>query len=344
MTRYFEFRNDTSDKFWEIRLDRKTVSLRWGKRGTNGQSKDKSFDHEDDAKKEFEKMISSKIREGYEEKNTAADAGDDYARLQGLWKLKSCIARGGEVISSVTHLLFEGRKIKRIDPDEVDGGNWDSFVLDEKASPKRFTLTSEWAGKGGQVNRRVDRWLYEVTDDTLKLCWPNIFGDFPDVLSDTEHGVETFTRDAGPLPETKKASGRRPVDLPYPGTFTWDDNYEWWETELKSGKRIVSISISPENPDDDISRYSGLIKWIMKNTKEIGEYAASELLENHNENWNDGKPITSAKFVSKLGLDSIHIDPDGISVYFDDGDLFYGHCIIVSIDHNNNFTGADIAG
>jgi len=52
----------------------------------------------------------------------------------------------------------------------VDGGDWATFELDSKAQPKRFTTTSELVGKGGKPERRVDRWLYELDGDTLRLC------------------------------------------------------------------------------------------------------------------------------------------------------------------------------
>src|SRR4029079_12463452 len=41
--RYFEFVDDSSSKFWEIWMDGNDVTTRWGKIGTNGQTKTKTF-------------------------------------------------------------------------------------------------------------------------------------------------------------------------------------------------------------------------------------------------------------------------------------------------------------
>lgn len=41
--RTFEFKDDKSSKFWEITLADTTVTVRYGKTGTNGQSQQKLF-------------------------------------------------------------------------------------------------------------------------------------------------------------------------------------------------------------------------------------------------------------------------------------------------------------
>ncbi len=65
--RYFEYQDEKSDKFWEISLSASSFTTRWGRRGTNGQQKEKSFDSEALAKKEYEKLVSEKLKEGYVE-------------------------------------------------------------------------------------------------------------------------------------------------------------------------------------------------------------------------------------------------------------------------------------
>ncbi|HEY1406055.1 MAG TPA: DUF2262 domain-containing protein, partial [Spirochaetota bacterium] len=316
--------------------------------GSAGQTKEKVFASAGEALAQYEKLIAEKISEGYAEKGKApADAsGNDKTSLQGLWKLTSCIARGDEVISSVTHLFFDGDRVKRIDPHEVDGGGWDSFALDEKVSPKRFTLTSEWEGRNGVKNTRIDRWLYELKGDTLRLCWPSVFGVYPDSFSDTVHGVETFTRDKGAFPETKKASGTKPITDAVLGTLVWDDRFDRWETRISFGaKTPVDVSIETGGDNAALKRAGKAITRLQTNEPAARLYAAEQLLESYNDNWNDGKPITVAAFAKKITLESVSIGPDGeCELYYDDGDLFAGHCIIVSMDAKGGFTGADIAG
>src|SRR5262245_12927826 len=101
----------------------------------------------------------------------------DQQAIQGLWRLVSCVARGDRIGTPTTHVQFDGNRMKEIDPSRVDGGEWSTFQLDPQARPKRITMTTERAGKGGKPVRRVDRWLYEIEGDTLRLCWPRVLGD-----------------------------------------------------------------------------------------------------------------------------------------------------------------------
>jgi hypothetical protein len=59
----------------------------------------------------------------------------------------------------------------------------------------------------------------------------------------------------------------------------------------------------------------------------------------------DEEPLTPEQFKERMVLDSVSIDSDGdVSFYHSDGDLFWGHCILVTMNSENNFTIADIAG
>ena len=63
--RTFEFKDDKSSKFWEITLADTTVTVRYGKTGTNGQSQQKLFVDSAVAKKHVEKLIAEKTGKGY---------------------------------------------------------------------------------------------------------------------------------------------------------------------------------------------------------------------------------------------------------------------------------------
>ena len=68
--RYFECTEDGAAKFWEISIDANDVTTRWGKIGTNGQPKTKSFATEDKARAEYEKLLAEKTAKGYVEKGS----------------------------------------------------------------------------------------------------------------------------------------------------------------------------------------------------------------------------------------------------------------------------------
>lgn len=65
--RRFEFEEGNSSKFWEISVDGDSFTVTYGKIGTAGQSKTKTFDDENEAEAEAEKLIAEKVKKGYEE-------------------------------------------------------------------------------------------------------------------------------------------------------------------------------------------------------------------------------------------------------------------------------------
>ena len=66
-TVYLEFTQGTSNKFWEGTQDGAELTTRWGKVGTNGQSKTKDFDDDAKALTALEKAAKAKIKKGYVE-------------------------------------------------------------------------------------------------------------------------------------------------------------------------------------------------------------------------------------------------------------------------------------
>jgi DNA ligase-1 len=68
MKRYFEFVEGSSSKFWEVAVNDKTVTVRFGRIGTNGQTNVKTLADADAATKHAEKLIKEKTGKGYLEK------------------------------------------------------------------------------------------------------------------------------------------------------------------------------------------------------------------------------------------------------------------------------------
>ena len=64
MPRY-EFKEGTSNKFWDISLDGSSFTTTYGKIGTDGQSTIKEYDSDDKAKKEYDKLVAEKVKKGY---------------------------------------------------------------------------------------------------------------------------------------------------------------------------------------------------------------------------------------------------------------------------------------
>jgi DNA ligase-1 len=66
--RYFEFVAGTSSKFWEVSLSGNDITTRWGRIGSAGQSKTKTFKDAAAAQAQADKLIAEKSTDGYVEK------------------------------------------------------------------------------------------------------------------------------------------------------------------------------------------------------------------------------------------------------------------------------------
>jgi uncharacterized protein (TIGR02996 family) len=69
--RTFEFKEGTSNKFWNIDLKGKSFTVQFGRLGTAGQTQVKEFPDEEKAKKEYEKLVKEKTGKGYKETTPA---------------------------------------------------------------------------------------------------------------------------------------------------------------------------------------------------------------------------------------------------------------------------------
>ncbi len=65
--RHFEFVEGSSSKFWEVSVEGCDLTTRWGRIGTDGQSKTKSFATAAKAQAEHDKLIAEKVGKGYQE-------------------------------------------------------------------------------------------------------------------------------------------------------------------------------------------------------------------------------------------------------------------------------------
>jgi len=65
--RYFEFTSGTSSKFWEVSQSGCEMTTRWGRIGTAGQSKTKTFSDEGAAAQQVERLVGEKLADGYTE-------------------------------------------------------------------------------------------------------------------------------------------------------------------------------------------------------------------------------------------------------------------------------------
>jgi predicted DNA-binding WGR domain protein len=70
--RRFEFVEGTSAKFWMAEVQGNTFIVVYGRLGTEGQRKEKEFSDEEGARREYERKVAEKLREGYHEVSTGS--------------------------------------------------------------------------------------------------------------------------------------------------------------------------------------------------------------------------------------------------------------------------------
>lgn len=75
--RYFEYVDDKSSKFWSINVVGSSVTVTFGRIGTQGQAKTKSFPSAGAAAKFASDLVDEKVGKGYEEKGGGCTTGDD---------------------------------------------------------------------------------------------------------------------------------------------------------------------------------------------------------------------------------------------------------------------------
>jgi predicted DNA-binding WGR domain protein len=67
MKYHLTFKDNKSDKFWQIETSGKSFTVTYGKTGTAGTSQTKTFDTDEECLKEAEKLLKEKLMKGYDE-------------------------------------------------------------------------------------------------------------------------------------------------------------------------------------------------------------------------------------------------------------------------------------
>ncbi len=111
---HYEYTGDKSNKFWTIELRGSDIKLRWGRIGSNGQTKIRSFGTLVEANDEYRKAIAAKEAKGYRLKKdtpkTEPSNGDETTGLrtaqEALVSFVSDLANGDEETLDKVHGLF----------------------------------------------------------------------------------------------------------------------------------------------------------------------------------------------------------------------------------------------
>lgn len=141
-------------------------------------------------------------------------------------------------------------------------------------------------------------------------------------------------------------------DIVFPnlGLLRYSNQDDWYDGQINFQQLQVSITL---HMDDEgltealFNRANHLVINIENYAASAKDYAVEKMLELKNKIWVDEneEPLTSKQFKNFMVLDGITIYPEGnVEFYHDDGDLFFGHCIVVNMDGSDRFLNAYIAG
>ncbi len=134
------------------------------------------------------------------------------------------------------------------------------------------------------------------------------------------------------------------------GVLTWNDGLQWWEGRLQLDSDtpftlyvFARSSFAPDRAITDECRTA--IKRIIGSEAECRMYAANELLDIHNSEWNDGSPTSKEAFARRLTPDSVEVHESGYAEFhFGDGGLFCGHGVGVRLRASGEFQEAVVEG
>jgi len=124
-----------------------------------------------------------------------------------------------------------------------------------------------------------------------------------------------------------------------------------YTAEVEALGEKVEIHFDPDNIKIDLEDYVNLVdkqlQWINSNSDFIHQKIVAEMLELKNSTWlDDGeKPLSEENFKQRIELETITFFEDGsYELYFKDGDIFFGHVIIASMDKENKVERVYMAG
>jgi hypothetical protein len=133
------------------------------------------------------------------------------------------------------------------------------------------------------------------------------------------------------------------------GTISYDRRFGWWSTiaELTPDLELdltLELGAAERVPESILNAF----KHLQNHEPELRQNVCSHLLELA-EDWRDGgeasEPWTLESLMKAVTITSASFDEDGAAtIYYDDGEVFAGHVIVVAVSSDGGFLDANIAG
>ena len=143
------------------------------------------------------------------------------------------------------------------------------------------------------------------------------------------------------------------IDTPY-GQFELDRSMSWFEGEIELGRFVITAFLETdeengETADDALQVFLKTAENFEEFDKKNKEFAADNLFENAIE-WQESdedehEELTKEKFMELMEISEMTFSPSGcITLYYNDGDMFWGHSIEITIEDDGTYSDANIAG
>jgi hypothetical protein len=134
---------------------------------------------------------------------------------------------------------------------------------------------------------------------------------------------------------------------PVIGVLRYNADLAWWEGDLPGDDdAALYVDGAPDPTPEWLQQLRATVTAARGLVGEAIEFAAGQLLEEHDERWRDGddEPLTAEAFARAVSLSSLALRADGtVEIYLDDGDLFDGQAIVVTLDRDLTPATARIA-
>ncbi|HME13729.1 MAG TPA: SMI1/KNR4 family protein [Candidatus Acidoferrum sp.] len=119
--RRFEFKEGSSNKFWEVTVSKNTLTVRFGRVGSAGQEKSKTFATPALAQKEQDKLIAEKQGKGYKEVEAPSSAKDvpPVATIKPAGPVSDVLVRLDKWLSA-NRPDYYGKLLRGASPAELD--------------------------------------------------------------------------------------------------------------------------------------------------------------------------------------------------------------------------------
>lgn len=134
------------------------------------------------------------------------------------------------------------------------------------------------------------------------------------------------------------------------GELTFVHDIAWWSGRVKAGvfpnlgdgSFEISVALEQDGDDEDLDAAVRRIERI--DLAAVLAKASADLLDIHNTGWrawsdghedHEGPVLDAAQFEARLTLRAVTVESGGaVSLWFDDGDLFWGHDVRVELDQD----------